>query len=93
MEKGRGERRRATAGDKSRGGAARDSPEFTKIGSPGVVSTRAWVRCGQRVTRDAPGQKQGTEGLRSPGMTAAAALLGEARRSASVPATGMDYGP
>ena len=57
--KGRGERRQATAGDKSRGGTARDSPEFTKIGALGVVSTRAWVRCGQRVTRDAPGPKTG----------------------------------
>ena len=60
--KGRGERRRATAGDKSRGGAARDSPEFTKIDAPGVISTHAWVRCGHRVTRDAPGPKTGYGG-------------------------------
>ena len=60
--KGREERWRATAGDKSRGGAARDSPEFTKIGAPGVVSTRAWVGCVQRVTRDAPGPKTGYGG-------------------------------
>ena len=60
--KGRRERRRATAGDKSCGGAARDSPEFTKTGAPGVVSTRAWVGCVQRVTRDAPGPKTGYGG-------------------------------
>ena len=42
-EKGARGRRRATAGDKSRGGAARDSPEFTKTGAPGVVSTWVWV--------------------------------------------------
>jgi len=56
-EKGARGRRRATAGDESRGGAAQDSPEFTKTGAPGVVSTRAWVGCVQRVTRDAPGPK------------------------------------
>ena len=60
--KGHGERRGSTAGDKSHGGAARDSPEFTKIGAPGVVSTRAWVKSGQRVTRDAPGPKTGYGG-------------------------------
>ena len=60
--KGRGERWRATAGDKSRGGTARDSPEFTKIGAPGIISTRAWVRCGQHVTRDAPRPKTGYGG-------------------------------
>ena len=56
------ERQRSPAGDKSRGGAARDSPKFTKIGAPGVFSTRAWVGCGRRVTRDAPGPKTGYGG-------------------------------
>ena len=92
-EKGARGRRRATAGDKSRGGAAWDSPEFTKTGARGVVSTRPWVGCVQRVTRDAPGPKAGTAGLCSPGMTVAAALRGKARRSANVPATGTLTGP
>ena len=52
-----GRRRNATAGDEPRGGAAQGSPEFTKSGAPGVVSTRAWVGCVQRITRDAPGPK------------------------------------
>ena len=52
-----GRRRNATAGDESRGGVAQGSPEFTKSDAPGVVSTRAWVGCDQRVTRDAPGPK------------------------------------
>ena len=52
-----GRRRNATAGDESRGGVAQGSPEFTKSGAPGVVSTRSWVGCVQHVTRDAPGPK------------------------------------
>jgi hypothetical protein len=72
-------RRRATAGDESRSGAAQGSPEFTKSGAPGIASTRAWVGCVQRVTRDAPGQKQGTAGLCSPGMAAAVELADAAR--------------
>jgi len=58
----RGWRRDATAGDESRGDAAQGLPEFTKSGAPGVVSTRAWVGCVQRVTRDAPGPKTGYGG-------------------------------
>ena len=48
--------------DKSHGGSARDSPEFTKIGALGVFSTRAWVGCGRRVTCDAPRPKTGYGG-------------------------------
>ena len=48
--------------DKSRGGSARDSLEFTKIGALGVFSTRAWVGCVRRVTRVAPGPKTGYDG-------------------------------
>ena len=48
--------------DKSHGGSARESPEFTKIGALGVFSTRAWVGCGRRVTRVAPGPKTGYGG-------------------------------
>ena len=48
--------------DKSRGGSARDSTEFTKIGALGVFSTCAWVGCGRRVTRVAPGPKTGYGG-------------------------------
>ena len=48
--------------DKSHGGSARESPEFTKIGALGVFSTRAWVGCGWRVTRVAPGPKIGYGG-------------------------------
>ena len=48
--------------DKSRGGSARDLTEFTKIGALGVFSTRAWVGCGRRVTRVAPGPKTGYGG-------------------------------
>ena len=55
-------RRRDTAGDESRGGAAQGSPEFTKSGAPGVASTRAWVGCVQRIMRDAPGAKTGYGG-------------------------------
>ena len=70
-------RRRNTAGAELRGGG---SPEFTKSGAPGVASTRAGVGCVQRVACDAPGPKPGTAGLCSPGMAAAAALRGGARR-------------
>ena len=48
--------------DKSHGGSAQDSTEFTKIGALGVFSTRAWVGCGWRVTRVAPGPKTGYGG-------------------------------
>ena len=58
----RGWRRDATAGDESRGGAAQGSPEFTKSSAPGVASTRAWVGCVQRVTRDELGPKTGYGG-------------------------------
>ena len=52
----------ARINDKSHGGSARESPEFTKIGALGVFSTRAWVGCGRRVTRVAPGPKTGYGG-------------------------------
>ena len=49
---GRARRRRATTGDESRGGAAQDSPEFTKIGALGVDPSGALAWEDQRFMRD-----------------------------------------
>jgi hypothetical protein len=43
-----------TPATKSRGDAARGSPDFTVNGAPGVKSTLAWARGVQRDMRDRP---------------------------------------
>ena len=61
---GRAGRRRATAGDSVRGGAALGSPEIVESDAPGVVSTRVWVGWPLRGTCSSPGRLDGHgEGL------------------------------
>jgi hypothetical protein len=54
--------RRYNAGDQSRGGTARGSPDFTVNGAPGVKSSGAWVCRYQRDTHDPPRALAGLEG-------------------------------
>jgi hypothetical protein len=53
-----------TPATKSRGGAARGSPDFTVNGAPGVKSNGAWVCRDQRDTRDPPRALAGLGGAR-----------------------------
>jgi hypothetical protein len=74
------------AGDHSRGGAARGSPESTVHGAPGVKLGRAWVWRDQRNTRDPPRTLASLGGLGDAVATTEAVWGGGARRRARVQA-------
>jgi hypothetical protein len=82
--KGEGGGGAATPAAKTRGGAARDSPELGVPAAPGAKTTRARVGHDQRDMRDPPGAKAGLRGRSSCGYDGGVGLHGGASPACGV---------